>query len=72
MPKEEPWAANVLAVRGRVLMSAAAPLTRALLEKRGLAVIPLALTEFEKAEAGVTCKSLLFRRGPFASPGGRG
>ncbi|HEY7514759.1 MAG TPA: dimethylargininase [Vicinamibacteria bacterium] len=72
VPGEEPWAANVLAVRGRVLASAAAPLTRALLEKRGLAVIPLPLTEFEKAEAGATCKSLLFRRRPFASPGGRG
>jgi dimethylargininase len=71
-PPEEPWAANVLAVRGRVLMPRGLPLTRALLEKRGVELVEVTVSEFQKAEAGVTCKSLLFRRGPFASPGGRG
>jgi dimethylargininase len=61
-----------LRVRGRVLMGQGSPLTRVLLEKRGSEVIELDTSEFQKAEAGVTCKSLLFRRGPFASPGGRG
>jgi dimethylargininase len=72
VPPEEPWAANVLVTRGRVLVNAGSPLTRALLEKRGSVVIPVQLSEFQKAEAGVTCKSLLFRRRPFASSGGRG
>jgi dimethylargininase len=72
VPAEEPGAANVLAVRGRVLMSDSFPLTLALLEKRGSEVIPVCVTEFEKAEAAVTCKSLVFRRQPFASPAARG
>jgi dimethylargininase len=72
VPGEEPGAANVLAVRGRILMSDSFPLTRALLEKRGADVIALNVREFEKAEAAVTCKSLVFRRRPFASSPARG
>ncbi len=41
VPPEEPWAANVLIIRGRVLVSAGSPLTHALLEKRGSVVIPV-------------------------------
>lgn len=62
VPPAEPFAANVLRVRGRVLMHSGFPLTRALLEKRGSEVMSIDVSEFLKAEAGVTCKSLLFRR----------
>jgi dimethylargininase len=72
IPAEEPGAANVLAVGGRIVMSGSFPLTRELLEKRGAKVIAVCVTEFEKAEAAVTCKSLVFRRQPFASPAARG
>ncbi len=72
VPRDEPFAANVVAVRGSVIMHSGFPLTRALLEKRGSAVKPVSVSEFLKAEAGVTCKSLLFRRPAFASPSGRG
>jgi dimethylargininase len=75
VPAQEPGAANVLAVRGRILMSDSFPLTRALLERPGSReriVIPVCVREFEKAEAAVTCKSLVFRRQPFASPAARG
>ena len=72
IPPDEPFAANVLCVRSRVVMHSGFPLTRALLEKRGRAVKPVSVSEFLKAEAGVTCKSLLFRRPAFASPRGRG
>jgi dimethylargininase len=72
VPAGEPGAANVLAVRGRLVMPRGLPLTRALLEKRGSEVIETDISEFQKAEAGITCKSLLFRRRPFASSGGRG
>ena len=72
IPPEEPLAANVLSVRGRVVLHSAFTLTRALLEKRGSDVKAVSVSEFLKAEAGVTCKSLLFRRAGVASPGGRG
>jgi dimethylargininase len=72
VPAGEPWAANVLTVRGRLVMPRGFPLTRALLEKRGSEVIETNISEFQKAEAGVTCKSLIFRRRSFASSGGRG
>jgi dimethylargininase len=72
VPAEEPGAANVLAIAGRLLMSESFPATRALLEKRGARVIAVDVSEFEKAEAAVTCKSLVFRRQPFASSPARG
>jgi dimethylargininase len=72
VPPEEPGGANVLSIRGRVLVSAGSHLTRALLERRGSSVIPVRIHEFEKAEAAVTCKSLVFRRRPFASSPARG
>ncbi len=71
VPTEEPFAANVVSVRGWIVLHSGFTLTRALLEKRGSAVKPVCVSEFLKAEAGVTCKSLLFRR-MVASPRGRG
>jgi dimethylargininase len=57
----EPQAANALAVGGRVIHPGHFPRTRARLVAEGFVVAPVALTELAKAEAGVTCCSLLVR-----------
>ena len=44
-----------------VLTSSAAPRTRALVEERGLRVVPVDVTEFEKLEGCVTCLSVRLR-----------
>ncbi|MEO7413699.1 MAG: arginine deiminase-related protein [Opitutaceae bacterium] len=56
----EPGAANVLAVNGRVLVAASAPQTADRLSGRGLDVRRLDISELQKAEAGLTCSSLLY------------
>jgi dimethylargininase len=59
VPREEPWAANVGLVNGSVLMSAAAPRTADLVSQLGYSVRTADLSEFAKAEGGVTCLALL-------------
>lgn len=44
-----------------VLMSTSAPLTRALFEERGLRVVAVDISEFEKLEGCVTCLSVRLR-----------
>jgi dimethylargininase len=61
--EREPFAANVLVFDGLVHVSARAVRTRELLEARGFATVALEIDEFEKAEAGLTCLSLVFRAG---------
>lgn len=56
----EPDAANALRVGEAILMSSSWPLTRALLEGRGLRVVAVDADELEKAESGVTCCSVIF------------
>jgi dimethylargininase len=58
----EPHAANALALGVSVIHPAHHPRTRARLEAEGLRVEPVAMTELAKAEAGVTCCSLLLRQ----------
>ncbi|MCF8040240.1 MAG: amidinotransferase [Desulfohalobiaceae bacterium] len=55
----EPFGANVLCVNHNVVYATAYPRTRERLEKRGLAVRALDLSELAKAEGAVTCCSLL-------------
>ena len=55
----EPFGANALRVGGAVLYPAAHPRTRLRLEHRGLRVRTVEADELEKAEAGVTCCSIL-------------
>jgi len=55
----EPHAANALALGGMVIHPRQHACTRARLEAAGLTVLPLGLDELAKAEAGVTCCSLL-------------
>lgn len=57
----EPHAANALALGGTVVHPMHFPLTGARLEAEGLRVEPLEMTEMAKAEAGVTCCSLILR-----------
>ena len=58
---EEPDAANVLRVAGRVVAHPGFPRTIDRLSALGYSVLPLDVSEFLKAEAALTCKSLLFR-----------
>lgn len=60
VPTSEPNAANVLRVRETIVMPSAYPRTRELLEQNGFGVRTVDVSEFLKAEAGVTCMSLLF------------
>lgn len=60
VPVEEPAAANALLVDGVVIIPASFPKTRALLEERGFRVRTVDVSELQKAEAGVTCTSLIF------------
>ena len=56
---EEPHAANVLCIGHSVICSAAHERTIADLRGRGYSVIPIDVSELAKAEAGVTCCSLI-------------
>ncbi|MFW6054369.1 MAG: dimethylarginine dimethylaminohydrolase family protein [Thermodesulfobacteriota bacterium] len=56
----EPFAANCLCIGEKVVYASAFPRTRERLEKKGLAVRGLDLSELAKAEGAVTCCSLLF------------
>ena len=57
---EEPHAANALLIGGAVIFPASFPRTRARMEPRGFHVMPLDISELQKAESGLTCSSLLF------------
>ena len=56
----EPWAANTLTLGGVVLIPAAYPETAAILEREGFQVRTIDISELMKAEAGLTCSSLIF------------
>jgi dimethylargininase len=60
VPPGEPWGANTLPVNETVLVSITSPRTAGLLESRGLRVQRLDISELQKAEAGLTCLSVLF------------
>jgi dimethylargininase len=59
---EEPGAANVLRVRGVIVAHTGFPRTMERIAALGYDVRPLDISEFLKAEAALTCKSLLVRR----------
>jgi dimethylargininase len=61
VPAEEPRGANVLALPGTTLVSAACPRTVELLHGLGRPAVALDVSELHKAEAGLTCMSLVFR-----------
>ena len=60
VPSEEPRGANALRIDDTVLMPSAFPRTCELLERSGFRVRRIDNSELLKAEAGVTCTSLIF------------
>jgi dimethylargininase len=58
---DEPFAANVLRIGGTLVAAAGAPRTRERLESAGFRVESVDVSELAKAEAGVTCCSLIVR-----------
>jgi dimethylargininase len=56
----EPFAANTVSFDGTVLMPASAPRTIDRVRAMGFEVVPVAVDELEKAEAGLSCMSLRF------------
>jgi dimethylargininase len=62
VPPAEPWGANVLPVNGCVLVAASAPITLERLRARGTRTVPVDISELQKAEAGLTCLSVVWTR----------
>ena len=60
VPSDGSRGANALRLGDTVLMPAAFPRTRELLERSGFRVLTIDNSELLKAEAGVTCTSLIF------------
>jgi dimethylargininase len=60
VPQDEPWAANALVIGETVLLPEGFPQTRALIEQRGFHVETVDVSELMKAEAGLTCMSIIF------------
>jgi dimethylargininase len=58
--RDEPWAANVLTLDGTALMPDGFPNTATIVESLGWKVRVVDISELRKAEAGVTCSSLVF------------
>jgi dimethylargininase len=60
VPEGEEYAANVLSVNGTVVMPKGFPRTKDVLERAGVEVIALEMTEFPKCDGAMTCLSILF------------
>lgn len=60
VPSGEEYAANVLSVNGTVVMPNGFPRTKDVLERAGVEVIALEMTEFPKCDGAMTCLSILF------------
>lgn len=60
IPREEPFAGNVCLAGQQILLPSAHCQTAELLEQLGFATKPVDISEFSKAEGGVTCLSLVF------------
>ena len=60
--EDEPYGANALSVGGRTLASTAYPKTLRRVAEAGIGVQPLEVSEIHKAEAALTCMSLLLPR----------
>jgi dimethylargininase len=65
---DEPYAANGLLVGDRLIYPSSFPRTRSRLEDHGIAVVPVDVSELQKAEGAVTCCSLVFTASGRPSP----
>lgn len=61
---DEPAAADVLAIGDTVIVAASFPETARTLDRAGWRVLAIDVSELQKAEAGVTCMSLIFNGSP--------
>jgi dimethylargininase len=59
--EDEPWGANALTIGDTVLTPGGFPKTRKLIEERGFKTLTMDISELQKAEAGLTCLSLVFK-----------
>ena len=59
IPRAEAYAANAVVVNGTAIIAAGYPSARAVLERRGLRIAELALSEIAKADGSLTCMSIL-------------
>ncbi len=62
-PEAEPWGANIVKMGEIILMPACFPHTRKLIEERGFEVMTLDISEFQKAEGGLSCLSIRMNDG---------
>ncbi len=60
--ENEPWAANALRLEDTVYLARGSPATAAALSKLGYDVKTIDISELQKAEAGLTCSSLIFKK----------
>jgi dimethylargininase len=60
VPEDEPWAANTLTIGDTVMTPSSFPKTRGLIEEHGFKTLMIDISELHKAEAGLTCLSLIF------------
>jgi dimethylargininase len=60
VPEDEPCAANTLTIGDVVLTPSCFLKTRELIEERGFKTLMIDISELQKAEAGLTCLSLIF------------
>ena len=61
IPVEEPWGGDVAIANDTVIAAAAYEKTLSLIEREGFVVKSVDVSEFAKAEGGVTCMSLIFQ-----------
>ena len=59
MAADEPAAANCVTAADHIIIPAGNPKTAARLRGRGFTVVEVDVSELQKAEAGVTCMSLI-------------
>jgi len=59
VPRAEAYAANAVFVNNTAIIAGGYPTTRAAVERLGLRVVELELSEIEKADGSLTCLSLL-------------
>jgi dimethylargininase len=57
---DERYAANCLGLNGKVLIASGYPKTRQAIQSSGYETIPLAMSEFQKLDGGLSCLSLRF------------
>jgi dimethylargininase len=60
VPDSEPWAANTLSIKRTVCVAAEHVQTAEMIRGLGFEVETVSLSQFQKAEGGLTCLSLLF------------